>query len=99
MSHATPKKEIPVIEMTRGEFAAIPKVKSQAEVESLAKRGFKRVAAEGDGGNWFVCYPADNYVLRVKFIVRSNSAASAVKSSETIEQVVSRRNASRACPQ
>lgn len=92
-----PQKPVPVIELTRGEFAAIPKVRSQAEVVSLSKRGFKRVAMLGDCGNSFVCYPGDNQVFVVKFI-RSKSAADSVRSSETIEQVVSRRNANRVSP-
>lgn len=92
-----PKSKVAKIQLTRGEFAAIPVARSSAEVTSLQQRGFKRVAAKGDRGNWFVCYPDQGTVFLVQFIARPIPAAGAVKLSETVEQVVARKNATRGC--
>lgn len=69
MSHnAQTGGKIPVIELTRADFAQIPKVQSEMGVLLKMKEGHQRVAAKGDAGNWFVCYPKTKLVFQVRFI-------------------------------
>lgn len=60
-------KKVPELELTRAEFAQIPKVKSQAEIVALGET-VERVAMRGDCGNQFVCYPKTKHVFVVKFV-------------------------------
>lgn len=62
-------KGLPVLWITRSEFATIRQVGSHEEVADLAK-DHERLKMKGDCGNWFVCYPKreSNQVMLVKFI-------------------------------
>ncbi len=60
-------KGLPVLWITRSEFATIRQVGSHEEVADLAK-DHQRLKMKGDCGNWFICYPKENRVYLVKFI-------------------------------
>ena len=76
---------VPVLELTRAEFAVIPKVENQLDVEMHKEAGVERVACQGDSGRWFVCYPERKEVYEVKFIERRPLPA--INSEQSLEIV------------
>lgn len=59
---------VPVIQLTRQELAEIKCVTTEEEIVALQGQGVLRVKAEGDAGNWFVCYPDTKEVFRVQIV-------------------------------